>query len=164
MGAAEHLDDALDAADERLRLALADAAHHRFTSPALVEVLEAARAERPLAPMQDIDADPVVMYSPTGTVMVAFGELVLRFRTRTAFALALETIDRQCLPPRPDGLFEFDQLQVRSQVRVGGEWQWVDAIDHHDRKLLLRQADVSCAQPWWYEATDGEVFTCAEPF
>lgn len=156
MGAAEHLDAHLDAGDERLRQALADAANHRIPADHVATVHE-------LVPMHNVEADPVVMYSPTGSVMVAFGELVLRFRTPAAFDLARESIDRQCIPGRADGPLTFDQLQVRSQVRVLGEWHWVDAISK-DRTLLLREVDEPCARPFWYEPTEGELFTAAEPF
>lgn len=115
-------------------------------------------------PMHDVEDEPVVMFSPTGSVLVTRGEHTLRFRTRAAFEADRESIDRQCTPGRTDGLFEFGQIRVRSQVRVAGEWHWVDAVNSHDRQLLLREVDHPTARAWWYEATDGELFTSAEPF
>lgn len=137
MGAAEHLDGHLD--DELAEV------HH-------------------LVPMVDVCDEPTVIYSPTGSVLVTRGEHTLRFRTRAAFDADRAALARQARPPRADGLVDFDQLQVRSQVRVAGEWHWVDLVDHAGGRLLLREADEPTARAWWYTPATGEGFTVAEPF
>lgn len=117
-----------------------------------------------LHPMHDVTDEPVVILSPTGTVMVTRGDHTIRFRTRAAFDADLAAVIRQSHPSNTNGLVVFGQLQVKSQIRVLGEWHWVDHIDQRDQRLLLREVDEPCSRPFWYTPTEGETFVVADPF
>jgi len=63
---------------------------------------------------------------------------------------------------RGDGLASFSALAPLQQVRVLGEWHWVDSIDRQGHRLYLRPE--SGQRSFWYSPAPGERFPVEEPF